>query len=140
MTMGKGMGGGGRGMGRGGGMNRGMGRGIIGGGAIGPASPPPVMDTQSDIEKLKPQAQAIEEELLAINSQISQANKERAPSKLVAVVDVRNCTACGICRSVCPAGAINMNQVAEIDASKCNGCSRCVAQCPRGAISLRKIG
>jgi predicted Fe-Mo cluster-binding NifX family protein/Pyruvate/2-oxoacid:ferredoxin oxidoreductase delta subunit len=166
--MGRGMGGGrggGRGMGTGGG--RGMGTGIGGGGgrgrgvgrgmnmertihsgtgmpAAGPGEvggivSPPDTNAESELESLKTQARDMEEQLRAIHERISQRERQATLPNLVAVVDVEKCTACGICREVCPTGAISLvNESACIDTARCNGCSLCVAECPQCAISLHK--
>ena len=47
------------------------------------------------------------------------------------------CLGFGTCKSVCPYGAIEMeNGVAKILADKCKACGKCVAACPRGLISI----
>ncbi|HIU46196.1 MAG TPA: 4Fe-4S binding protein [Candidatus Fimadaptatus faecigallinarum] len=48
----------------------------------------------------------------------------------------RECTSCGICARVCPAGAINPVNPARADGTLCITCMRCVQMCPRGARSL----
>jgi len=140
----------GRGMGGGMGMGRGMGAGgaipltdptlpIAGqAGQVGGVPLPPAMTGEPEIELLKAQAQAMEEQLKVVNAQISQAEQQATIPGLVAVVDEGKCTACGICREVCPARAIIVDQGARIDPAKCDGCGRCVADCPQDAISLHK--
>jgi len=45
------------------------------------------------------------------------------------------CTACGICESSCPYGAIRVTgRVAKVDSVKCYGCGLCVSMCPTHAI------
>ena len=47
------------------------------------------------------------------------------------------CTGCGACCSICPQGAISMQQDAEgfyipvVDSAKCNNCMRCEKTCPQ---------
>lgn len=49
------------------------------------------------------------------------------------------CTACGICASSCPAGAIDPEKPRAADKSKCIGCMRCVSVCPLKARGLNPI-
>lgn len=137
MGGGRGMGGGmGRGRGRGGGVGRGMG---MGGGmtyAVNPgASAAPVLPAD-ELESLKAQAKAMEEQLRAVNTRIAGLKGEAPASALVAVVDRDKCIACGVCVGACPVGAISVNDVAEVDREKCTGCGRCPTECPQDALSL----
>lgn len=51
------------------------------------------------------------------------------------VVYADNCTGCGECQVVCPAGAITIkNKKSVIDKSICIGCASCMAVCPTMAI------
>ncbi len=47
-----------------------------------------------------------------------------------------NCTGCGLCRDVCPRGALVFDGPTEprIDKSKCTVCQQCVEACPEGAL------
>ncbi|MBQ1264627.1 MAG: 4Fe-4S binding protein, partial [Oscillospiraceae bacterium] len=53
-----------------------------------------------------------------------------------------SCVGCGICVSVCPFEAIELNAfgVAVIDAGKCIGCGKCAKECPRGVIRVHDRG
>jgi len=149
--MGRGMGGGmggGRGMGRGmgGGMGGGMGAGMMGAPQAAPYSTPPGIPPQPDaqtapdqeLEMLKAQAQAMTEQLNAINARIGGFQQRAGTSVLTAVVDPDRCSGCGICQGVCPTGAVVVDKVARINSEKCTGCGQCVAECPEDALSLRK--
>lgn len=152
MGMGRGQRGGmGRGMGRGGGgaqMGRGRGRGPGARQADAPASAPspfqsqPAPQPQSaathELDLLKAQAEAVEQQLAALNERIGHIAAPAPTGRLVAVVDANLCAACGLCMRVCPAEAISVNGVAKIDAGRCTACGQCVAECPQEAISLRK--
>jgi len=136
----------GRGMGRGGG--RGTGRGMGRGGAV-PNSPPGLQppptpqfqdEPAGELDVLKAQARAVEEQLAALRQRMTQIGQGGSPVGLTAVVDPDRCTGCGFCVPVCPAGAIVVNAVAGIDPARCAACGRCVVECPQEAIALRKAG
>ena len=48
------------------------------------------------------------------------------------------CVGCGVCVSVCPFEAIELNAlgVAEVDWTRCIGCGKCAKECPRAVISI----
>jgi heterodisulfide reductase subunit A len=54
-------------------------------------------------------------------------------------VDEHRCQGCGTCESICPYGAIvldNQKNVAVVTASICKGCGSCAAGCRSGALNL----
>ena len=56
-----------------------------------------------------------------------------------ATADCRyGCVGCGLCVSVCPFEAIELNAVgvAEVDPARCVGCGKCTRECPRGVLKL----
>ncbi len=60
---------------------------------------------------------------------------------IVANVDENLCGGCGICESVCPYGAVTVEEVggkrkARVNEAKCKGCGSCGAACPSGAITV----
>ena len=139
MGMGRGMGGGGMGGGMGRGMGRGgMGQGGAGGSAPGMAGAVPSPEAGGQLEALKAEAQAMEQQALAINERIAQIEGAASVSRLVATVYAGKCTACRRCEPICPTGAITIEETAVIDEERCTGCGQCVAECPQGAITLGK--
>lgn len=149
MGMGRGMGRGGgggmgmgQGMGRGGGGGMGMGRGMGRGSASPGLQPQPSQQSQSDsaeeLDALKAQARAMEEQLAALKERMGQIGQGETTPRLVAVVDADRCTGCAICAQTCPTGAIAVNAVAVVDVGLCTACGQCVAECPPEAIVLRK--
>ncbi len=146
--MGRGMGRG-RGMGQGRGMGRGMGRGFQPGApaapgeaamspGMGPGVPPAPPTGEDELDALKAQAQAMEEQLQATKERIAQIEQGARSVHLIAVVNAEECTACGACEAVCPEGAITLETVAHVDTAKCTGCGECVAVCPQEAVTLKR--
>ena len=70
--------------------------------------------------------------------------KERVEgSAFVATVDEELCAGCGLCVSLCPYGARQMDEVARIARVVevlCRGCGLCVTVCPNGASQQRTFG
>ena len=51
------------------------------------------------------------------------------------VVHIENCTGCGACLAICPAGAISIeNKKSKVASDKCIGCASCLAVCPTMAM------
>lgn len=46
------------------------------------------------------------------------------------------CIACGKCAQICPADAIEVDEVAQFDHNSCIGCAECIVVCPQGAIQI----
>ena len=61
--------------------------------------------------------------------------------KRKAIVDQRDCVACGCCVKVCPLGAIQIIRgiMAQVDMAKCVGCSKCAKECPASVIAIREV-
>lgn len=59
-------------------------------------------------------------------------------AKRNAIVNIRECVACGCCIKVCPRGAISVPKgiYAEIDKSLCIGCGKCAKECPASIITM----
>ena len=60
--------------------------------------------------------------------------------KKSAVADKNICVACGVCRKVCPRGAISIYRgcYAQVDESKCVGCGLCAKACPAACITVKE--
>ncbi len=58
-----------------------------------------------------------------------------------AVVDMEECTSCGVCARVCPFGAIEVDikakTGAQVTTAACAGCGACVAECRFNALTLQ---
>jgi len=93
---------------------------------------------EQELEALKAQAQAMKQQLQAINERIAQIESDSVSRRLIAVVNTKKCTACGLCEGVCPVAAIKIDTIAIIDKAKCTGCGKCVVECPQDAVILKK--
>lgn len=62
-------------------------------------------------------------------------------AKRKAIVNVRDCVACGCCIKVCPRGAITVPQGihAKIYEELCIGCGKCAKECPASVITLEVL-
>lgn len=58
-----------------------------------------------------------------------------------AVVEERDCVACGCCVKVCPLGTIQVLHgiTARVNPDKCVGCGKCVRECPASVIQLQEV-
>jgi len=55
------------------------------------------------------------------------------------LVDETACTECGVCRDLCPYGAITLSPKPVFDQDRCFGCWACYNHCPTSAIYTQKI-
>ncbi|MDH4137116.1 MAG: 4Fe-4S binding protein, partial [Anaerolineae bacterium] len=73
-----------------------------------------------------------------------QLGKERVEGPaIVATVDEELCAGCGLCVSLCPYGARQMDEearIARVVEVLCRGCGLCVTVCPNGASQQRIFG
>ena len=58
-----------------------------------------------------------------------------------AVVNQKDCVACGCCVKVCPLSTIQVIKgvAAQVDESKCVGCGKCAKECPASVIEIREV-
>ncbi len=72
------------------------------------------------------------------------AEKELKHEPTVVTVDENICNGCGICISLCPYDARELeikdgNRVAKVNETLCEGCGSCISACPSGAAQLRNL-
>ncbi|MBN2040466.1 MAG: 4Fe-4S binding protein [Spirochaetes bacterium] len=91
----------------------------------------------NEANQLKEQAERLKEELNNIHKKINTLNSKKKNTEPKLTVDKSLCTACGICRDLCPRKAITVRDFAEIDQNLCTLCGRCVSQCPAGALQIQ---
>ena len=62
-------------------------------------------------------------------------------AKRKAVVNIKECVACGCCMKVCPRNAIDIPKgiYAQINRELCVGCGKCVKEGPASVIGLEVI-
>lgn len=97
------------------------------------------MNRKKEIQELKTRAAEIRVRLDFLNRRIDRIRKSTPASfPLKARVDVEKCVGCGICREVCPAGAITVDEYARVETHLCTGCGLCVQECPKQALSLKQ--
>ncbi len=58
-----------------------------------------------------------------------------------AMVEKKDCVACGCCVKVCPKEAITVNKglFAQVDTDKCVGCGKCAKECPASVIEMWEV-
>jgi ferredoxin/flavodoxin len=61
----------------------------------------------------------------------------KVPKKIKAT---DNCTACGICRRVCPTDNITITEKTAVHGDNCEECFACYHWCPAGAVYVRSKG
>lgn len=99
------------------------------------------MHREKEIQELKTRAAAIRVRLDSLNrgiEQIQKSTRASASSPWKAFVDVEKCAGCGICREICPVGAITVDEYARVETRTCMGCGRCVQECPEQALCLQQ--
>ncbi|HSP70903.1 MAG TPA: 4Fe-4S binding protein [Gaiellaceae bacterium] len=99
-----------------------------------PPGLPPLARSRSPQRLSEPVATA---EVLRGLGDVGSLVHDASPLGLVEVSD-EACTACGACATVCPTGALRLDQTAgdasiSFDAAACVGCGRCALACPEAA-------
>jgi len=58
-----------------------------------------------------------------------------------AVVEQKDCVACGCCVKVCPLKAIEILRgvMAQVNEEKCVGCGKCAKECPASVIVIAEV-
>ncbi|MCI9612873.1 MAG: 4Fe-4S binding protein [Eubacterium sp.] len=61
--------------------------------------------------------------------------------KRKAVINRKQCVACGCCMKVCPRNAITIPKGIHADVNRqlCVGCGKCAAECPASVISFEVL-
>lgn len=75
------------------------------------------------------------------NTMTNQSGVPNRKPRPKAVVNQRDCVACGCCLKVCPMNAIRIFRgiFAKVDESRCVGCGKCVRECPASVIALKEV-
>jgi heterodisulfide reductase subunit A len=58
----------------------------------------------------------------------------------VSIVNRRLCTGCGVCQTVCPFKAVDVDpkdRIAVVNEALCKGCGVCASTCRSGALTLK---
>jgi NAD-dependent dihydropyrimidine dehydrogenase PreA subunit len=103
------------------------------------SSPEPTRTTRSreqELQSLRRKVHAVKAELRSLERRTGILTGETTVSDFQVFVDSDRCVGCGICRDVCPAGAISIEEIALVDSERCTGCRFCLDQCPMGALSF----
>jgi len=68
----------------------------------------------------------------------SRAQKQRMHADVSPALDESRCTRCGVCVTVCPAGAACMEESSfpTYDLDACIGCAQCIGACPEVALRI----
>ena len=103
-----------------------------------PQQPEAQIKSEQEMEMLKAQAQALQDQLRSINERLGALGRRGGGSDLIAVVDLERCTGCRRCEESCPNSAITVDDVAHIDPEKCDGCGQCLDECAQQALTLRR--
>lgn len=97
------------------------------------------MDRLRELELLKMRARRMEGRLRALHRRLDRMGQPSVGPLLRPVVKMDRCKGCGACETVCPTGAVRVENVAWIDTRRCVGCGRCAEACPAKAIVLEWI-
>ncbi|MBM4249754.1 MAG: hydrogenase iron-sulfur subunit [Euryarchaeota archaeon] len=81
---------------------------------------------------------SIEEGMGAAMRALIPMNKGHVESEgIVSVIDLGNCSKCGLCAKVCPYNAIELvDKAPDVIQAICKGCGTCAAECPKDCIQI----
>lgn len=55
---------------------------------------------------------------------------------MVAIINEKECIACGVCVQACAQEALTVEDMAKVNSELCIDCEACVDECPSDAITM----
>ena len=94
-----------------------------------------ILKFSTDTEGIKMLLDVPEDKIISITESLRK--KEIVVNKKGRIkIDEEKCINCGACVSLCPTGALQLNEIFKLEFldEKCMGCNICIDSCPRYAI------